>query len=146
MLENAAAGGSGGRVQQAGAEISAALAKVAQSAGSSHGLAVFDKKGELSRVEGVTVFPGGVVDVKGLGPHLQHGDVDFQVQLYTYDLYIYIYIPHKRSRGAWLLVISMRRYRLFTRITGQTFNLRIHEACRCPLLLRLAVGHEIDTY
>lgn len=79
MLETAAVGSSGGRAQQAGSETSRALAMVAQSVGPGHGLAVFDKKGELSRVEGVTVFPGGVVDVKALGAHLQHGDVDFQV-------------------------------------------------------------------
>lgn len=100
MLENAAAGGSSsGRVQQARSEIPGALAKVAQSVGPSHGLAVFDKKGELSRAEGVTVFPGGVVDVKGLGPHLQHGDVDFQVLLHIIRMvYILVYIFHNLSR------------------------------------------------
>ncbi len=54
-----------------------------QPAGSGHGLAVFDKKGELSRAEGVAVFAGGVMDISGIGPHLQHGDVDFQVPLTT---------------------------------------------------------------
>lgn len=50
-----------------------------KSSGPAYGLAVFGKKGELSRADGATVFPGGIVDVKGLGPHLQHGDIDFQV-------------------------------------------------------------------
>lgn len=44
------------------------------------GLAVFDKKGELSRAEGAWARPGGVLEVKSLGPHLQQGDVDFQVR------------------------------------------------------------------
>lgn len=43
------------------------------------GLAVFDKKGELSRAEGVVARPGGLLEVKGIGPHAQAGDIDFQV-------------------------------------------------------------------
>ena len=66
-------------VQHATSESSRALAIAAKSSGPGHGLAVFDKKGELSRADGVTVFPGGIVDMQGLGPHRQHGDVDFQV-------------------------------------------------------------------
>lgn len=80
MLETAVASSSG-RAHQGGPETSRALAMAAQSTGPGHGLAVFNRKGELSRVEGVTVFTGGVLDVKGLGPHLQHGDVDYQVLL-----------------------------------------------------------------
>lgn len=78
MLET---GTSSGAQEQAGLRTSRALATAAQPAGPGHGLAVLDKKGELSRAEGVTVFAGGVMDVSGLGPHLQHGDVDFQVPL-----------------------------------------------------------------
>lgn len=43
------------------------------------GLAVLDNKGELSRAAGVRLRPGAVLDVGGLGPHVQAGDVDFQV-------------------------------------------------------------------
>lgn len=69
-------------LQQVASETSRALAIAAKSPGPGYGLAVFDKKGELSRVDGATVFSGGIVDIKGLGPHLQHGDVDFQVPLH----------------------------------------------------------------
>lgn len=75
MLETGTMSG----VQQVASETSRALAMTAKSSGPGYGLAVLDKKGELSRADGVTVFPGGIVDVQGLGPHLQHGDVDFQV-------------------------------------------------------------------
>lgn len=78
MLEAGAVAGSG--MQHAGAQTPRALATLLQSSGPGYGLAVLDKKGELSRADGVVVFPGGVVDVRGLGPHLQHGDVDFQVR------------------------------------------------------------------
>lgn len=43
------------------------------------GLAVLDKKGEVSRAAGVRLRAGAVLDVGGLGPHVQAGDVDFQV-------------------------------------------------------------------
>lgn len=75
MLET----GTGTGVQQASPETSRALAMATKSSRPGYGLAVFDKKGELSRADGATVFPGGIVDLQGLGPHLQHGDVDFQV-------------------------------------------------------------------
>lgn len=78
MLET----GTGSGVQQAASETSRALAMAGTSAGPGYGLAVLDKKGELSRADGVTLFPGGTVDVQGLGPHLQHGDVDFQVTVH----------------------------------------------------------------
>lgn len=45
------------------------------------GLAVFDHKGELSRVGSVRVRPGGLLEVHGLGSHVQTGDVDFQVSI-----------------------------------------------------------------
>lgn len=45
----------------------------------SAGLAVLDNKGELSRAAGLSLRPGAVLDVGGLGPHVQAGDVDFQV-------------------------------------------------------------------
>ncbi|CAN0082558.1 unnamed protein product, partial [Ectocarpus sp. 8 AP-2014] len=76
MLETGTGSGSG--VSKVGSESLRSLAGVVQPSGAEYGLGVFDKKGELSRAEGVTVFPGGIVDVGGLGPHLQHGDVDFQ--------------------------------------------------------------------
>lgn len=78
MLET----GSGSGVHQTASETSRALAMAAKSSGPGYGLAVFDTRGELSRADGATVFPGGIVDVQGLGPHLQHGDVDFQVPVY----------------------------------------------------------------
>lgn len=77
MLETGTVSG----VQQTASETSRALAMAAKSSGPGYGLAVFDKKGELSRADGVTVFPGGIVDLQGLGPHLQHGDIDFQVHV-----------------------------------------------------------------
>lgn len=49
--------------------------------GSGLGLAAFDKRGELSRTDGFRAMPGGFLGLKGLGPHSQEGDVDFQVQL-----------------------------------------------------------------
>lgn len=67
----------------------------AKSPGPGYGLAVFDKKGELSRADGATVFPGGIVDVKALGPHLQLGDVDFQVPIHPGALlFSSSWIPH----------------------------------------------------
>ncbi|CAM9167242.1 unnamed protein product [Ectocarpus sp. 12 AP-2014] len=76
MLETGTGSGSG--ASKVGSESLRSLARVVQPSGAEYGLGVFDKKGELSRAEGVTVFTGGIVDVRGLGPHLQHGDVDFQ--------------------------------------------------------------------
>lgn len=77
MLETGTDSGSG--ASKVRSESLRSLATVVQPSGPEYGLGVFDKKGELSRAEGVTVFPGGIVDLRGLGPHLQHGDVDFQV-------------------------------------------------------------------
>eukprot|EP00903_Cladosiphon_okamuranus_P017553 g16167.t1 len=74
MLET----GTGSGLQQASLETSRALAMAGKSSGPGYGLAALDKKGELSRADGVTLFPGGILDIQGLGPHLQHGDVDFQ--------------------------------------------------------------------
>ncbi|CAM9201060.1 unnamed protein product [Hapterophycus canaliculatus] len=76
MLETGAITGSA--MQHAASQTPRALAKLAHSSGPGYGLAVLDKKGELSRADGVTVFPGGIVDVRVLGAHLQHGDIDFQ--------------------------------------------------------------------
>ena len=50
-------------------------------AGPAAGLAILDKKGELSRAEGITSRPGGVLEVRRIGPHTQVGDVDFQASL-----------------------------------------------------------------
>ncbi|CAM9302579.1 unnamed protein product [Ectocarpus fasciculatus] len=76
MLETGTDNGSG--ASKVGPDSLRSLSTVVQPSGPEYGLGVFDKKGELSRAEGVTVFPGGIVDVRGLGPHLQHGDIDFQ--------------------------------------------------------------------
>lgn len=67
MLETAVAGSNDGGMQ------------TSPVSGPGKGLGVFDKKGELSRAEGVVVRAGGLLDVKSIGPHLQAGDVDFRV-------------------------------------------------------------------
>lgn len=85
MLETAAVsrgqgiGGSGGG-GSGGMQQSSALAAMFRGSDSGFGLAAFDRKGELVRAEAAAVRPGGVLDVAGLGPHVQIGDVDFQVQ------------------------------------------------------------------
>lgn len=48
-------------------------------ASAERGVAVFDRKGELSRADGLRVRSGGLLDVRSIGPHEQAGDVDFQV-------------------------------------------------------------------
>lgn len=66
-----------------------ALAAMFRGPYSGVGLAAFDRKGELVRAEGVAAWPGGILDVAGLGPHVQIGDVDFQVRLFQIRLVIY---------------------------------------------------------
>lgn len=85
MLETAAVTKSqdvgGGGVSSSGGMQKSALAAMFRGPDSGIGLAAFDRKGELVRAEGAAAWPGGILDVAGLGPHAQIGDIDFQVGL-----------------------------------------------------------------
>ena len=86
MLDTAAVArgkdiGVGGSSSGSGGMQKSALAAMFRGPDAGVGLAAFDRKGELVRAEGAVARPGGILDIAGFGPHVQIGDVDFQVSL-----------------------------------------------------------------